>query len=97
MTLRKVTSRFVTEEPNHPDRSPATSQAQIRPVDVDGVAAIAVGTACWVAALIACLIARSALESSGRMWWLWVCVAGVLFGCVGLVFLVARRNRRLGR
>ena len=87
----------VTDGPNRSDRGATPSESQVRPLDVDGVAAVAVGTVCWIVALIVLLFERSSLGSSGRTWWLWVAVSGALLGCAGLVFLVRRRNRRLSR
>jgi hypothetical protein len=87
----------VTDGPERSDRSATPSESQVRALDVDGVSAVAVGTVAWTVALIVLLFARTSLETSGRTWWLWVCVSGALFGCAGLVFLVRRRNRRLSR
>jgi len=64
-----------------------------RPLDTDGVTAIAVGIGTWTAALIACVILRVPLADSGRGWWTWVCVAGVLTGLLGLGLALRRRER----
>jgi hypothetical protein len=67
--------------------------ASIKPLDVDGVAAIGIGTALWLVALIASLLLRDRLAASGDSWWIGVCLAGFLLGIPGLVFLRWRRAR----
>ena len=61
-------------------------------LDVDGVRAVAVGTAAWAVALVLCLALRDRLADSGRGWWAWVCLAGMAFGLAGLVFVRRRRD-----
>jgi hypothetical protein len=64
--------------------------APIAPVDVDGVGAITYGTIAWAVGLVLCLVFRDRLAADGRGWWLWVCVAGVLLGLAGVVFVRRR-------
>lgn len=73
---------------------PGADQAdpEPEPLDVDGVSAVAVGTAVWAALIVVGLVLHDRLESSGRGWWLWVAVAGFLLGLAGLAFVVHRRN-----
>lgn len=61
-------------------------------LDVDGVSAIAIGTAAWGVLLIACLLLREQLASQGRGWWWGVCLAGFLLGIPGLWFVRRRRD-----
>lgn len=62
------------------------------PLDVDGVAAVAIGTLAWAVALAACLVLRGPLEDAGRGWWIWVCVSGVALGLPGLWYVRRRRE-----
>ncbi len=71
--------------------------SDIAPVDVDGVAAIAIGTVAWLVALLVSLLLRARLEQSGDSWWIGVCLAGFLLGLPGLVFLRGRRARHAAR
>ena len=71
--------------------------SDIAPVDVDGVAAIAIGTVAWLVALLVSLLLRERLEQSGDSWWIGVCLAGFLLGLPGLVFLRGRRARHAAR
>jgi uncharacterized membrane protein YbhN (UPF0104 family) len=59
------------------------------PIKTNDTAAMAVGTALWVVALIALLIFPPTPENS---WWVWTCVTGVVFGLFGIWFV--RRPRR---
>ena len=65
--------------------------AALKPLDVDGVGAILVGTIAWGVALLACLLLRDQLASDGRGWWSGVCLAGFLLGLPGLWFVRRRR------
>ena len=56
-----------------------------QPVDADGVAAVALGTAAWaVAGLVLVLFFRPELAADGNSWWLWVCLVGFGLGLIGL-------------
>ena len=71
-----------------PDPRPPTT----KPVDVDGVRTVLVGTVMWAVALVVLLLLRSRLEESGRQWWLWTCVAGVGLGLLGYEYTRRRRD-----
>ena len=66
--------------------------ADIEPLDVDGVHTVAVGSALWLVALLALLPFVETLRDSGRLWWLWTCIAGFGFGLLGLEYCRRRRN-----
>lgn len=68
----------------------------LRTRDDDGVAAIAVGTALWIVALVAVLIWGSAWGVD-RDRWLLVCAIGALLGIPGLALVLGRRARRRAR
>jgi hypothetical protein len=75
------------------DKKARLVTAEVEPLDVDGVRTVAVGTALWVAAFLALLPFYGTLESTGRTWWLWTCVAGFGFGLLGLEYCRRRRQR----
>jgi hypothetical protein len=68
----------------------------LRSRDDSGVAAIAIGTALWVIALIAVAV-------WGPMWgvdverWTLVCIIGALLGIPGLALVIGRRSRQRKR
>ncbi len=67
--------------------------ADVEPLDVDGVRTVEVGIGLFLVAFVALLPFYGRLESSGRMWWLWTCLAGVGLGFLGLEY--CRRRRRI--
>ena len=74
------------------DASTAGDDPALRPLDVDGVGAIALGTGVWAVLAIVLWSQRASLEADGRGWWLGVCVAGAVLGLIALPYLVARRR-----
>lgn len=63
-----------------------------KPVDVDGVRTVLVGTVMWLVALVVVLVMRDDLAESGREWWVWTCVAGVGLGLLGYAYTRRRRD-----
>lgn len=70
--------------------------AEVEPLDVDGVRTIAVGTAAWLVAFVALLPFYGELQASGRLWWLWTCMAGFGLGLFGYEYCRRRRRARTG-
>ena len=64
---------------------------EVEPLAVDGVRAVLVGTALWLAALIVLLLLHHQLAARGAQWWIWTTLAGALFGLPGLWFVLRRR------
>lgn len=63
-----------------------------KPLDVDGVNAMIVGTVAWfIALLLLVTIFRGALATHDATWWIWVCAAGVIIGLIGLQYVSRRR------
>jgi hypothetical protein len=62
--------------------------SELKPLDVNGVLVIAVGTLAWLIALVVVLIVDR------DSWWLWVCVTGLGLGVIGIP-TEARYERRL--
>ena len=71
--------------------------ADVETLDVDGVRTVEVGSALWLIAFVALLPFYGRLEESGRLWWLWTCLAGFGLGLIGLEFCRRRRKARLER
>ncbi|SFC88355.1 Protein of unknown function [Nocardioides terrae] len=67
--------------------------ADVAPLDVDGVRTIAAGTALWALAFVGLLPFYGRLDDSGRVWWLWTCLAGFGLGLLGLEVCRRRAQR----
>jgi MYXO-CTERM domain-containing protein len=78
--------------PDLPETSPVAADAALRPLDVAGVRAVAVGTVLFTVAFAVCVLLRVPLAEQGRAWWTWVCAAGALLGLAGLVFVRRRAS-----
>jgi hypothetical protein len=74
-------------------RVPLLAQAEVAPLDVDGIRTLAVGTALWLVAFVALLPFAARLRADGREWWLATCLTGVGLGLLGLAYCVWRRSR----
>ena len=71
--------------------------APVEPLDVDGVRTVQVGTALFAVAFVALLPFYGKLEESGRLWLLWMCLAGVGLGLLGAEYCKRRRVIRAAR
>lgn len=68
---------------------------ELKPLSVNGITAVTVGTIAWLIALVVLLFARGWLADTGRMDWIWIAVAGVGLGLLGYRY-TTRRVKRLG-
>ena len=64
-------------------------------METDDVRVVALGTALWLVALITALVFHDRLAEHDNGDWVWVALAGVFLGFVGLRY-VRRRRRGLG-
>ncbi len=71
--------------------------ADVEPLDVDGVRTVEVGSALFFLAFLALLPFYGWLEETGRLWWLWTCLAGAGLGLLGLEYCRRRRRERRAR
>lgn len=71
-------------------------QAEVRPLDEDGVQVARVGTLLFALMTLVMWLRLDQLRADGEDWWLWTGVAGMVLGLVGLLWCTRRRARRAG-
>lgn len=69
--------------------------AEVEPLDVDGVRTLGVGSLLWAVAFVAMLPFIGTLREGDRLTWLWICLAGLGLGLVGLEYCRRRRKALL--
>ena len=68
--------------------------APVEPLDVDGVRTVQVGTGLFFVAFVALLPFYGTLQEDGHTWLLWMCLAGVGLGLLGMEYCRRRRDVR---
>ena len=63
-------------------------------METDDVRIVALGTVLWLLALIATLVFHDRLAEQGNDDWVWIALAGVFLGFVGLRHVRRRRATR---
>ena len=63
------------------------------PVVTDDRKALLVGTAAWLLAIAAFVLFIDSLRDAGNGWWIWVAIAGIAIGLLGLVNVHLRHER----
>ena len=71
--------------------------APVEPLDVDGVRTVQVGTGLFFLAFLGLVPFYGRLEEEGHLWVLWMCLAGVGLGLLGLEYCKRRRRYRAER
>lgn len=79
-------------EPTAAGGADEPDRAEVKPLDLDGVGALVVGTVLWAVALVVMLVFRSDLEANDNSWWLWTCLAGFVLGLGGIAYTRWRRD-----
>ena len=76
---------------SEPEPAAVSDPPTAAPLDVDGVGAVAIGTALWAVALVVLVLFRDKLAETDSQWWITVAVAGVVLGVLGLLYTTRRR------
>ncbi|GAA3711535.1 hypothetical protein GCM10022204_32920 [Microlunatus aurantiacus] len=82
-----------TSPERHPDAH-LIQQAEVPPLDVDGVQAASVGTGVFAVATVIMAVGYDTLAAAGDGWWLGVGISGFGLGLISLVYTNDRRRRR---
>ena len=70
-------------------------KTSLKPLEVNGITAVTVGTLAWTITLIVLLFSRSWLTETNRTHWIWISVSGIILGLLGYRYST-RRAKRLG-
>ena len=62
-----------------------------KPLDVDGIRTMTVGSILWLAVLVGLLPFLGTLQRNGDVWWLWTCLAGFGLGLIGVEYCRRRK------
>lgn len=83
---------------NESDQSPGSSPAkqELKPLEVNGITAVTVGTVIWSVATLIMVLMRNQLEAYGRDNWIEIGVAGIILGFLGMRY-TKRRAARIER
>lgn len=79
----------MTDQPT-PDSSAPAAADVVTPVHVPMLKIVRVGILLWALALVVTLVVPT-LHTGPRDWWPWCCVAGIVLGGIGWLYL--RRGR----
>ena len=80
---------------NESDQSPGSPPAkqELKPLEVNGITAVTVGTVIWSVATLIMVLMRNQLEASGRDNWIAIGVAGIILGLLGMRYTKRRAAR----
>ena len=70
------------------------NKSELKPLEVNGITAVTLGTIAWVLVLIALLFNLKWLESQGKTNWIWISLSGIVLGIIGFRY-VQKRSRKL--
>ncbi|MGL5406643.1 MAG: hypothetical protein ACRDAX_07680 [Propionibacteriaceae bacterium] len=73
-------------------RGPVLMQATVPPLDENGLTAFSIGTAVFTVLTAVAFIYQNYLATQGKLWILWVCVAGLAIGVMSLTYCFWRTH-----
>jgi hypothetical protein len=74
----------------------AGSKKELKPLEVNGITAVTLGTGIWSVATLIMVLMRDQLEASGRGDWIAIGVCGIILGLLGMRY-TKRRVARIER
>jgi hypothetical protein len=84
-----------TPRANGDNRLNSHDKSSLKPLEVNGITAVTMGTLAWTIILIVLLFSRSWLTETNRTNWIWIAVSGIILGLLGYRYST-RRAKRLG-
>ena len=80
---------FESSEPKKSNRP------ELKPLEVNGITAVTLGTITWLITLVVLLFARRWLDENSHTHWIWIAASGVALGLLGYRY-TTNRAKRLG-
>jgi NO-binding membrane sensor protein with MHYT domain len=74
-------------------RNRRSHRPEVEPLEADAVLVLGIGTVLWAVAFVGLLPFKATLRAHDASWWLWVCVAGVALGLLGMRVASRQRDR----
>ena len=71
----------------------AGSKKELKPLEVNGITAVTLGTGIWSVATLIMVLMRDQLEASGRGDWIAIGVCGIILGLLGMRYSKRRAAR----
>ena len=68
-------------------------KTSLKPLEVNGITAVTLGTAIWSVATLIMVLMRDQLEASGRGDWIAIGVCGIILGLLGMRYTKRRAAR----
>ena len=78
------------------DSGSGSGKKELKPLEVNGITAVTLGTGIWSVATLIMVLMRDQLEASGRGDWIAIGVCGIILGLLGMRY-TKRRAARIER
>lgn len=72
------------------------NKSELKPLEVNGITAVTLGTILWTVAFVVLLLAKNWLNQNGHANWIWIAGSGVILGLLGYRY-TTNRVRRLAK
>ena len=69
------------------------NKSELKPLEVNGITAVTIGTIIWSLSLVGLLASKSWLTQEGRSNWIWIALSGVCLGVLGYRYTTNRVKR----
>lgn len=83
---------FVGGTPNNfdPRLTPGSSKTELKPLEVNGITAVTLGTFFWAISLVILVLSQEWLSHNDRLHWIWISVSGIVLGLLGYRYTTNR-------
>jgi hypothetical protein len=69
------------------------NKSELKPLEVNGITAVTLGTFVWFIAFVALVFARDWLADTNRSHWIWISGSGFILGLLGYRYTTNRVKR----